>query len=188
MQCAFRSLNKLSRRHCARAVKPSTAALPTMQRGFLLQQLAPSLLGVVVTVHWLACQCSMLVVEVEFSVRWVALTCWVSLAAHTLSSLAGGRTHCWGFFQSLARVGASVCGIDPGTSNITAARAHAALDSRVSGATRYVASSVEDFVGRGEQFDVVVSSEVIEHVADVPGFITCCASLVKVFVPCLPPG
>lgn len=33
------------------------------------------------------------------------------------------------------------------------------------------------------KFDVVVASEVIEHVADVPAFVKACAALVKVSAP-----
>ena len=32
----------------------------------------------------------------------------------------------------------------------------------------------------GAQFDVVVSSEVVEHVSDVPGFVAACGAMVKV--------
>ena len=45
----------------------------------------------------------------------------------------------------------------------------------------YIVGSVEDLVPtEAEQFDAVVSSEVIEHVADLKQFIDSCCKLVKV--------
>ncbi|MGI4950131.1 MAG: bifunctional 2-polyprenyl-6-hydroxyphenol methylase/3-demethylubiquinol 3-O-methyltransferase UbiG, partial [Janthinobacterium lividum] len=68
--------------------------------------------------------------------------------------------------EPLARMGAAVTGVDAAPENVAAARAHAAsgglaIDYRT-GSTGAVA---------GEQFDLVCSLEVIEHVADQPGFV-----------------
>ncbi|SOB80532.1 3-demethylubiquinone-9 3-methyltransferase [Sphingomonas guangdongensis] len=68
--------------------------------------------------------------------------------------------------EPLARLGAAVTGVDAAAENIGAARAHAAtsgltIDYRV-GDTEAV---------RGEQFDLVVSFEVIEHVTDAAAFV-----------------
>jgi 2-polyprenyl-6-hydroxyphenyl methylase / 3-demethylubiquinone-9 3-methyltransferase len=68
--------------------------------------------------------------------------------------------------EPLARMGARATGLDAAPENIGAARAHAeaaGLD------IDYVAGGIEAVAGRS--FDLVVSMEVIEHVADVPAFI-----------------
>lgn len=68
--------------------------------------------------------------------------------------------------EPLARLGARATGIDAAPENIGAARAHAAamgLD------IEYVAGGIEDLAGR--QFDLVVSMEVIEHVASPSNFV-----------------
>lgn len=68
--------------------------------------------------------------------------------------------------EPLARLGASVTGLDAAPENIAAARHHAAGQGL---AIDYRAGGVEDLVG--ERFDLVVSMEVIEHVADPAAFI-----------------
>lgn len=68
--------------------------------------------------------------------------------------------------EPLARLGARATGVDAAPENIGAARAHAAamgLD------IEYVAGGIEDLAGR--QFDLVVSMEVIEHVASPANFV-----------------
>ena len=78
--------------------------------------------------------------------------------------------------EPLARLGASVVGVDPSDSNIAAARHHAAQ----SGLTiDYRATTAEALEAAGESFDVVLAMEVIEHVADVALFIDVAAELVK---------
>ena len=68
--------------------------------------------------------------------------------------------------EPLARLGASVTGIDAAPENIAAAAAHAAASGL---AIDYRAGSVE---GLGdERFDLVTSMEVIEHVTDPAGFV-----------------
>lgn len=68
--------------------------------------------------------------------------------------------------EPLARLGASVTGLDAAPENIAAAKAHAepqGLD------IDYRNEAVERFTGRG--FDVVTSLEVIEHVDDPQAFV-----------------
>ncbi|MEM7169690.1 MAG: bifunctional 2-polyprenyl-6-hydroxyphenol methylase/3-demethylubiquinol 3-O-methyltransferase UbiG [Pseudomonadota bacterium] len=78
--------------------------------------------------------------------------------------------------EPLTRLGADVVGIDAAAKNIKIAQAHA--DS--SGLTiDYRATSAEALAEAGEQFDVVLNMEVVEHVADVPGFLAASAALVK---------
>jgi 2-polyprenyl-6-hydroxyphenyl methylase/3-demethylubiquinone-9 3-methyltransferase len=68
--------------------------------------------------------------------------------------------------EPLARLGARVTGVDAAPENIGAARAHAAATGL---AIDYVAGGIEDLAGR--RFDLVVSMEVIEHVADPAAFV-----------------
>jgi 2-polyprenyl-6-hydroxyphenyl methylase/3-demethylubiquinone-9 3-methyltransferase len=69
--------------------------------------------------------------------------------------------------EPLARDGLQVLGIDASTGNIGAARRHGAdvpgLDYRVGEPAVALVS--------GENFDVVLALEVVEHVADVPAFL-----------------
>ena len=67
--------------------------------------------------------------------------------------------------EPLARLGASVTGIDAAPENIAAAEIHAAQSGL---AIDYRAGGVEGLDG---QFDLVTSLEVIEHVSDPAGFV-----------------
>ncbi|WP_072387478.1 bifunctional 2-polyprenyl-6-hydroxyphenol methylase/3-demethylubiquinol 3-O-methyltransferase UbiG [Hyphomicrobium sp. CS1BSMeth3] len=78
--------------------------------------------------------------------------------------------------EPMARLGASVTGIDPAAENIEAARRHA--DGQ--GLTiDYRSALVEDLVAEGRTFDCVLCLEVVEHVPDVAAFIATCAKLVR---------
>jgi 2-polyprenyl-6-hydroxyphenyl methylase/3-demethylubiquinone-9 3-methyltransferase len=68
--------------------------------------------------------------------------------------------------EPLARLGAQVTGLDAAPENIAAARLHAEGQGL---AIDYRTGSVEDLAS--EQFDLVVSMEVVEHVADPAAFI-----------------
>ncbi|RDE05000.1 bifunctional 2-polyprenyl-6-hydroxyphenol methylase/3-demethylubiquinol 3-O-methyltransferase UbiG [Sphingomonas aracearum] len=74
--------------------------------------------------------------------------------------------------EPLARLGAQVTGVDAAAENIAAATAHATL-SGLSIAYR----SGEASTLAGEQFDLVTSLEVIEHVVDPAGFVRTLAGL-----------
>lgn len=78
--------------------------------------------------------------------------------------------------EPLARMGASVTGIDPARTNVETARLHAA-DSGL--AVDYRCTTAEDVAAAGERFDIVLAMEVVEHVADVDLFVEACATLVK---------
>jgi 2-polyprenyl-6-hydroxyphenyl methylase / 3-demethylubiquinone-9 3-methyltransferase len=78
--------------------------------------------------------------------------------------------------EPLARLCAEMTGIDPAAENIAAARAHA-VESGVT--VDYRDMTAEDLAADGEQFDVVLAMEVVEHVNDVSLFVLTCGSLVK---------
>jgi 2-polyprenyl-6-hydroxyphenyl methylase/3-demethylubiquinone-9 3-methyltransferase len=77
--------------------------------------------------------------------------------------------------EPLGRLGAQVVGADPAEANVVAARRHAA-EQGVS--VDYRATTAEALDAAGERFDIVLAMEVVEHVADVPLFISCCAAMV----------
>ncbi|MBO9714458.1 bifunctional 2-polyprenyl-6-hydroxyphenol methylase/3-demethylubiquinol 3-O-methyltransferase UbiG [Sphingomonas sp.] len=68
--------------------------------------------------------------------------------------------------EPLARLGARATGVDAAPENIGAAQAHA---EAVGLDIEYIAGGVESLGER--RFDLVVSMEVVEHVADVPAFL-----------------
>jgi 2-polyprenyl-6-hydroxyphenyl methylase / 3-demethylubiquinone-9 3-methyltransferase len=78
--------------------------------------------------------------------------------------------------EPLARLGASVTGVDPAESNIAAAQHHAAQAGL---AIDYRCTTAEALEEAGETFDAVLAMEVVEHVADFNLFIDVCATLVK---------
>jgi 2-polyprenyl-6-hydroxyphenyl methylase / 3-demethylubiquinone-9 3-methyltransferase len=78
--------------------------------------------------------------------------------------------------EPLARLGATVVGADPSESNIAVARQHAAQSGL---SIDYRASSAEALAAAGENFDVVLAMEVIEHVADIGLFVEVAAGMVK---------
>ncbi|GGF44914.1 ubiquinone biosynthesis O-methyltransferase [Azorhizobium oxalatiphilum] len=70
--------------------------------------------------------------------------------------------------EPLARMGAEVVGVDPAPQNIAIASAHAAEAGVV---VDYRQGTAEELADAGEQFDVVLALEVVEHVADVGLFL-----------------
>ena len=78
--------------------------------------------------------------------------------------------------EPMARLGASVTGVDPSERNIKTASVHRdemglAIDYRV--------GTAEDLARAGERFDVILNMEVIEHVADPRAFTATCAAMLK---------
>ena len=78
--------------------------------------------------------------------------------------------------ESMAKLGAEVLGIDPAPENVEVAERHAAAMELP---VRYLASTVEDLPADRTGFDVVTALEVVEHLADVPGFLAACAARVR---------
>jgi 2-polyprenyl-6-hydroxyphenyl methylase/3-demethylubiquinone-9 3-methyltransferase len=101
--------------------------------------------------------------------------------ATRLDSLAGLRVLDIGcgagiLSEPLARLGATLVGIDPSESNIAVAQHHAAQSEL---AIDYRATTAEALAAAGERFEVVLAMEVIEHVADPGLFVEVAADLVK---------
>ena len=70
--------------------------------------------------------------------------------------------------EPVARLGATVTGIDPGELNIGIARRHAAAQGL---AIDYQVARAEDLAEAAAMFDVVLSLEVIEHVPEPAAFV-----------------
>lgn len=92
--------------------------------------------------------------------------------------------------EPLGRLGASVLGIDPVEDSIGTAQLHSSYDPDLQHAVSYRACSLEELTseepegaeagaqGAG-QFDAVVASEVVEHLADLETFAYCCSLVLK---------
>jgi 2-polyprenyl-6-hydroxyphenyl methylase/3-demethylubiquinone-9 3-methyltransferase len=78
--------------------------------------------------------------------------------------------------EPLARLGATVTGVDPATENIAAAKLHA--ESRGL-SIAYRAGTSHDLANEGAQFDCVIAFEVIEHAPDARAFLASCAALAR---------
>lgn len=77
--------------------------------------------------------------------------------------------------EPMARLGADVVGIDAGEKNIRIARLHAEQSGLE---IDYRATTAETLAAAGEQFDIVLNMEVVEHVDNVPLYMKSCADLV----------
>lgn len=77
--------------------------------------------------------------------------------------------------EPMARIGFDVLGVDASEKNIKTAQAHA---SQFGVHVRYRATTAEGLADEDARFDLVLSMEVAEHVADVGAFIAACAKLV----------
>lgn len=78
--------------------------------------------------------------------------------------------------EPMARLGADVVGADAAERNIPVAQIHA----EQSGLTiDYRHTTAEEMAAAGEQFDVVLNMEVVEHVASPIDYLTACQQLLK---------
>jgi 2-polyprenyl-6-hydroxyphenyl methylase/3-demethylubiquinone-9 3-methyltransferase len=78
--------------------------------------------------------------------------------------------------EPMARLGAQVVGADASEINIEVAKLHA---EQAGVSIDYRATTAEDLAEAGEQFDVILNMEVVEHVADVGLFVAKCADMVR---------
>jgi 2-polyprenyl-6-hydroxyphenyl methylase/3-demethylubiquinone-9 3-methyltransferase len=78
--------------------------------------------------------------------------------------------------EPMARLGADVVGADAAERNIPVAQAHAEQSGLQ---IDYRHTTAEAMAAAGEQFDVVLNMEVVEHVADPQAYITACQQLLK---------
>ncbi|MEL7390780.1 MAG: bifunctional 2-polyprenyl-6-hydroxyphenol methylase/3-demethylubiquinol 3-O-methyltransferase UbiG, partial [Pseudomonadota bacterium] len=78
--------------------------------------------------------------------------------------------------EPMARLGAEVVGADAAERNIPVAKLHAEQSGLK---IDYRHTTAEDMAAAGEQFDVVLNMEVIEHVADPLTYLTACADLLR---------
>lgn len=99
-------------------------------------------------------------------------------AIRALAGLRVADVGCGGGLLSepLARLGAQVTAIDAGAETVAAAAAHAGT---VGLDIDYRCMTAEALAQAGETFDVVVSMEVLEHVADPQLFLRSCAQLLR---------
>lgn len=78
--------------------------------------------------------------------------------------------------EPMARLGAAVVGVDAAEDNIRIAALHAAQSGL---AIDYRCSTAEALAAAGERFDIVLGMEIVEHVADLDGFLAVCAGLLR---------
>lgn len=90
--------------------------------------------------------------------------------------------------EPLGRLGAKVLGIDPVEDSISTAQLHSSFDPDLQDRVSYRACSLEELSAEEEggleeqvtaQFDAVVASEVVEHLADLETFAFCCSQVLK---------
>lgn len=78
--------------------------------------------------------------------------------------------------EPMARLGADVVAVDASEKNIKTASLHAAQSGLE---IDFRHTTAEALVDVGEQFDVIVNMEVVEHVADVNAYLAACRALMK---------
>lgn len=78
--------------------------------------------------------------------------------------------------EPMARLGADIVGVDASATNINVARLHAE-QSGVS--IDYRATTAEALSANDETFDIILNMEVVEHVSDVPLFLSECSKMLR---------
>jgi 2-polyprenyl-6-hydroxyphenyl methylase/3-demethylubiquinone-9 3-methyltransferase len=78
--------------------------------------------------------------------------------------------------EPMTRLGFAVTGADASEKNVKTAMTHAAASGL---GVDYRVTTAESLAEAGLAFDVVLNMEVVEHVADLPGYLNACARLVK---------
>ncbi len=78
--------------------------------------------------------------------------------------------------EPMARLGFAVTGADASEKNVKIAGTHAGIEGLK---IDYRVATAEMLADEDQSFDVVLNMEVVEHVADLPGYLAACARLVK---------
>jgi 2-polyprenyl-6-hydroxyphenyl methylase/3-demethylubiquinone-9 3-methyltransferase len=78
--------------------------------------------------------------------------------------------------EPMTRLGAEVVGADPLRSNIAMALLHA---NTAGLSIDYRATTAEELAAAGENFDLVLAMEVVEHVSDRDAFVAACGKLLR---------
>lgn len=78
--------------------------------------------------------------------------------------------------EPMARLGATIVGADAAERNIPVAQVHAEQSGLK---IEYRFTTAEDMAAAGEQFDIVLNMEVVEHVANPLSYLTACHDLLK---------
>ena len=78
--------------------------------------------------------------------------------------------------EPMSRLGAEIVGADASETNIEVAKIHA---EQTGVTVDYRATTSEALAAEGEQFDIILNMEVVEHVADVDLFMASCCEMVK---------
>jgi 2-polyprenyl-6-hydroxyphenyl methylase / 3-demethylubiquinone-9 3-methyltransferase len=78
--------------------------------------------------------------------------------------------------EPMAWLGAEVIAADASETNISVASLHAEKNGLP---IDYRHTTAEDLAASGEQFDIILNMEVIEHVADLEGFAAACCQMLK---------
>ncbi len=78
--------------------------------------------------------------------------------------------------EPMTRLGFAVTGADASEKNVKTAMTHAAASGL---GIDYRVTTAESLAEAGLAFDVVLNMEVVEHVADLPGYLNACGRLVK---------
>ncbi|MBY7649642.1 MAG: bifunctional 3-demethylubiquinol 3-O-methyltransferase/2-polyprenyl-6-hydroxyphenol methylase [Candidatus Liberibacter europaeus] len=76
--------------------------------------------------------------------------------------------------EPMAKMGATVVGIDPSQENIEIAKNHSDMEGTI---IDYRVACAEEIIEKNEKFDVILNMEVIEHVENVNYFVKACCSL-----------
>ncbi|EIE50103.1 3-demethylubiquinone-9 3-methyltransferase [Salipiger aestuarii] len=91
---------------------------------------------------------------------------------HIVDIGCGGGLLC----EPMARLGATVVGVDAAPRNIPVAQLHAQQSGL---SIDYRHTTAEALAATGDRFDVVLNMEVVEHVADPLAYLTACRALLK---------
>lgn len=78
--------------------------------------------------------------------------------------------------EPLARIGASVTGLDADAIGIKTAKAHAKSENLT---IEYICGAAEDLAAQNKKFDCVLALEIIEHTSSPEDFVALCSKLVR---------